>query len=101
MHYINEVLQDTSATEYDFEAHAKHYSELKGFALILQFNPHTPMSQAQFEELHTLLGTAPLQPNDFGFEVYKEGLLDARDLLQEVYGFQSQDMGDDNGENGW
>jgi hypothetical protein len=101
VHYINDVLQDTSATEYDFEGHAKHYAELKGFALILQFNPHSPMSDAQFSELHTLLGVAPVQPNDCGFEVYKTSLLNARTLLQEVYGFESANMGDENGEGGW
>lgn len=101
VHYINDVLQDSSATEYDFETHAKHYAELKGFALILQFNPHSAMSTDQFDELHTLLGTTPIQPNDFGFEVYKTSLLDARTLLQEVYGFESANMGDENGEGGW
>ncbi len=101
VHYINDVLQDTSATEYDFAAHAKHYSELKGFALILQFNPHSPMTDAQFEALHAAIGFAPVQPADLGFEVYKESLLEARDLLQEVYGFDDANMGDANGEGGW
>ena len=101
VHYINDVLQDAGATEYDFEAHAKHYGELKGFALILQFNPHSPMSDAQFSELHTLLGTTPIQPNDLAFEAYKSSMLSARDLLQEVYGFESANMGDENGEGGW
>lgn len=101
VHYINDVLQDTSATEYDFAAHAKHYGELKGFALILQFNPHSPMSDAQFSELHAAIGISPVQPADLGFEVYKESLLEARDLLQEVYGFDDANMGDDNGEGGW
>lgn len=101
VHYINAVLQDAGAADYDFESHAKHYAELKGFALILQFNPHSPMSDAQFVELHSLLGAAPLQPNDFGFELYKTSLLDARALLQDVYGFESANMGDENGQNGW
>ena len=29
--------------EYDFYAHAKHWGELKGFALGLQFNPDSPL----------------------------------------------------------
>ena len=78
-----------------------HYAELKGFALILQFNPHSPMSDGEFAELHNLLGTSPIQPNDSGFEVYKRSMLNARDLLQDVYGFKPANMGDDNGEGGW
>ena len=101
VHYINDVLQDSGATEYDFEKHAKHYAELKGFALILQFNPHSPMSDAEFAELHTLLGTTPIQPNDSDFEVYRGSMLGARDLLQDVYDFNIANMGDDNGEGGW
>lgn len=101
VHYINDTLQDMNATEYSFADHAKHWSELKGFALILQFNPHSPMTDAQFADLHSLLGEAPVLPTDAGAAEYKTDLLEARDLLQAAYGFDAQNMGDDNGEGGW
>src|SRR5690606_6079654 len=42
IHYINETLRDMAtfgANEYSFSSHASHWSEAKGFALGLQFNP--------------------------------------------------------------
>ena len=46
IHYINDTLGDMAklgTEEYDFYAHAKHWGELKGFALGLQFNPDSPL----------------------------------------------------------
>ncbi|MBT6434435.1 MAG: DUF4856 domain-containing protein [Deltaproteobacteria bacterium] len=48
VHYINDVLADMAAhgsDDYSFYNHAKHWSELKGFALGLQFNPNSPLHE--------------------------------------------------------
>lgn len=106
VHYLNEVIVDTTALEggvgYDFHDHAAHWSEMKGFALSLQFSPDalSPLSDPDFATLHQKMGDAPvLDTNDTA--AYKAGLLEARDLLQAAYGFDPANMGDTNGENGW
>ena len=46
IHYINDVLDDMSkfgTADYSYANHAKHWGELKGFALGLQFNPWSPL----------------------------------------------------------
>lgn len=106
VHYINETLQDMNkfgTNDYSFTDHAKHWSELKGFALSLQFNPRKQLSDAEFAELHRLIGQAPVLPNAAQAEIedYYQALLEARALMGEVYGFDAANLGDENGENGW
>ncbi|NRA34855.1 MAG: DUF4856 domain-containing protein, partial [Polyangiaceae bacterium] len=65
VHYINEVLADLDklsqeAEDYSFVDHAKHWSELKGFALGLQFNPRSRLPRADFAQLHVHIGDAPV-----------------------------------------
>ncbi|MFW5921560.1 MAG: DUF4856 domain-containing protein, partial [Polyangiales bacterium] len=103
VHYINDTLQDMNAfdsEDYSFNDHAKHWGELKGFALVLQFNPHSPLSDDDFATLHDLLGTAPVLA-DGDVEGYQEDLLEARDIMRSAYDFDDANMGDDNGEGGW
>jgi hypothetical protein len=48
VHYINDVLGDMAkfdTDEYSYASHAKHWGELKGFALGLQFNPWSPLHE--------------------------------------------------------
>ena len=106
VHYINEVLVDMSTLDdpdYDFGAHAKHWSEMKGFALSLQFNPRSPMSPELFVELHNLLGQAPVLPGATADRQAGavEDLLDARTVLGDVYGFNSDNLGGTDGLGGW
>ncbi|MEM9490007.1 MAG: DUF4856 domain-containing protein, partial [Myxococcota bacterium] len=106
VHYINDTLQDmnTFGTDnYSFTDHAKHWSELKGFALSLQFSPMSPLLPEQFEELHTLLGDAPVLANATEAEIteYRAALISARTLLGDAYDFDAANLGDENGENGW
>lgn len=113
VHYVNETLQDMShfGTEaYSFADHAKHWSELKGFALALQFSPrHGSWSGAQLQQLHDLLGDAPVLPAISGqgatpaaeIDAYRSDLLAARSLIGERQGFAAANLGDENGENGW
>jgi len=95
VHYINEVLADMAAfdtKEYSFADHAKHWSELKGFALGFQFSPRSPMLEStRFADLHGYLRDQPVLANDAGgssaIAAYVSDLQAARDLLKTAYGF--------------
>ena len=109
VHYINDVLKDMGAAdnpdaEYSFLDHAKHWGELKGFAIGLQFNPASPMLVGdRFVDFHGLIGDAPVLPDE-GAEAtaaYRAKLVEARGILKEAYGFDDANMGDENGEGGW
>ena len=109
VHYINDTLQEmhkhSEATNtYDFAQHAKVWSELKGFSLGFQFNPRSPMlEQDRFTTFHALIKDAPVLTTapDADFEQYKKDLIAARDILQQAYGFDAANMGDDMGQGGW
>ncbi|MCG8424734.1 MAG: DUF4856 domain-containing protein [Proteobacteria bacterium] len=105
VHYINETLVDmgTFGGSYNFVDHAKHWSELKGFALGLQFSRFSPLTEAQFAQLHQLIGDAPVLPNapSADIEAYRQDLLMARDIVGQGYDFDPANLGDQNGENGW
>ena len=101
VHYINDVLQDMHAAEYDYTNHAKHWSELKGFALSLQFHRRSPLDDTAFAALHSMLGDAPALPGDAAWDDYADGLRDARTLLGTAYGFPTEALGDANGDGGW
>ncbi|MCG7560406.1 DUF4856 domain-containing protein [Pseudoalteromonas sp. McH1-42] len=105
VHYINDTTKDLEALkegvnggEYkasDFATLAKHWSEMKGFALNFQFNRFSPFyaegNVGKFEQMHDLMGTQPaIEPNDV--DAYIEKLGQARDILQEVYGFDAENV---------
>ena len=99
VHYINDTLQDMGTLgtdDYSFADHAKHWSEMKGFALVLQFNPKSPLEDADFVALHKLLGQAPGMDAD-----YAADLLGARALLGDAYAFDTANLGADDGTGGW
>jgi len=106
IHYINDVLQDMNAmdtADYSFADHAKHWSEMKGFALSLQFNPHSPLSANELATLHDLLGTQPVLATHSSTErlEYASDLLEARAMLTHAYGFSTANIGDELGKDGW
>ena len=95
IHYINDVMGDMDAKEagegYVYTDHAKHFSELKGFAMGLQFNPRSPLSDADFAAFHGLVGDRPAL--DVGtFADYRNDLLAARDILAAAYAFDAADV---------
>ena len=83
---------DSSEEGYVFSDHAKHWSEMKGFALSFQFNPRSPVSDELFTQIHTLFGIAPALPGDVNFDDYRDGLLEARALLGAAYDFEVSDV---------
>lgn len=110
VHYINDVLQamgDFGTPAYDharFLRHATWWSEMKGFALIFQFNPRSPVSDEDFVRIHELLGDAPVLPNSTGgrtAEEYRQDLREARGIIGAAFGFDAANLGDDDGQNGW
>ncbi|MEZ4251122.1 MAG: DUF4856 domain-containing protein [Polyangiales bacterium] len=102
VHYINDVLADMDAfgTEtYVFADHAKHWAELKGFALAFQFNPRSPLLEMDrgmrgFDRLHGFLGDAPVlaAAGETAVADYRTALEDARALLAEAYAFAAEDV---------
>ncbi|MCO4745293.1 MAG: DUF4856 domain-containing protein [Proteobacteria bacterium] len=106
VHYINDVLVDTDAIgtdDYSFGDAAKHWSEMKGFALSLQFSPHSPMTSTEFATLHDKFGTGPVLETATSSDIadYRAYLLEARALLGDAYGFDAANLGDTDGLNGW
>ncbi len=99
VHYVNDVIADMAdcgTDDYDFTDHAKHWSELKGFALAFQFNPRSPFNTPEhdFAGLHDLIGDAPVLCPEDGFAAYQRALITAQDAIQAAYGFAEQDVAD-------
>jgi hypothetical protein len=105
VHYINVTIGDLEALLSDIENStetfvftdlAKHWSEMKGFGLGLQFSPFSPFNEdendGKFAEVHTLFQDAPvfdeLAPADI--EEYITDLEAARDIMQDVYEFDEE-----------
>ncbi|WP_199886158.1 DUF4856 domain-containing protein [Pseudoalteromonas sp. T1lg23B] len=99
VHYINDTMQDLEemkAGTYDadkFVTLAKHWSEMKGFALNLQFNPESPFNSAanagKFAQMNELMGNKPVVGTEADMETYIAQLQQARDILEQVYGFDA------------
>jgi hypothetical protein len=101
VHYINDVNDDIAAVEGSqfastdaFKTYAKHWSELKGFALGLQYNPSSPINDGKlqdYKDAMALIGDAPAMP-DSGSTLndYADTLIEARDLFQGIYGFTDE-----------
>jgi len=110
VHYINAVISDMGDFSDDaayvdlgaFKNHAKHWSEMKGFALSLQFNPDSffrtdAASTDKLKEIYRLMGDAPVLADGTqnsvaftgGVSQYETNLLAARDIIRDVYGFHA------------
>ncbi len=103
VHYINDVVQDMGkmgSDDYSAASHSKHWSELKGFSLSLQFNPRSTVSTADFAELQGLIGTAPVLDSSQAADAVAD-LIAARNILGTSYGFDAGNLGDDAGHGGW
>jgi hypothetical protein len=97
IHKINDLIAETQSTgtvEYDFSEIAKHWSQVKGYALGFQFNPRKRMTDAEFLALHDAIGMRPATADDDPVTraVYIQGLQDVRDLLGSIYDFEPADV---------
>jgi hypothetical protein len=96
--YINETIDDlgsyvVGAGNNDVSNLAKHWSELKGFALGLQFNLNPVMTEAQQIDLHAKIGQSPinkLETEHGDKDLYIAELEAARTLVQAAYGFDAE-----------
>ncbi|MCF6437925.1 DUF4856 domain-containing protein [Pseudoalteromonas luteoviolacea] len=101
IHYINDTishddgdLKDIAEGKYNadqFYAVAKHWSEMKGFALNSQFNPHSPITDENFKEIHRLMGDAP-KLNVADVDAYIADLEKARDIIADAYKFDADNV---------
>ncbi|BDM63283.1 hypothetical protein NFHSH190041_07350 [Shewanella sp. NFH-SH190041] len=94
VHYINDTRADLAPlatngdpAQFNYADLAKHFSEMKGFALGLQFSEYAAINDADFAQLQRLMGMAPVITGDV--DSYRADLLQARDLLQRVYNFNA------------
>ena len=93
VHYINDVdadLEKISTDDFSYSTLAKHWSEMKGFALGLQFNKNTPLNDADFITVHTMMGDMPVLTGGAEVSAYRANLLIARNLLQAAYAFDAE-----------
>lgn len=91
IHYINSTIDDvTNYDGSDIASLAKHWSELKGFALSLQFSPVASISEADLKEVHEKIGTTPkASASAANAEQFIADLEAARTILVEAYGFDA------------
>ncbi len=95
VHYINYTIADLDAIgsdDFSYSDLAKHWSEMKGFALGLQFNRLSPMNDADFVQMHALMGDKPVLTGASEIAAYRAALLEARDLLKDAYGFNADNV---------
>jgi hypothetical protein len=98
VHYINDVVADyeTFGTP-NFDAAAKvnlakHWSEMKGFALGLQFSQVPVISVADLKTVHAAMGEAPELANKDAVSAYIVKLQSARDVMQSAYAFNAENV---------
>lgn len=95
IHYINDVSGDLAAIgtdDFSYSDAAKHWSEMKGFALGLQFNKNSALSDEDFTQMHSLMGDVPVLVGDVEVAAYLADLRTARDLLEASYGFDAENV---------
>ena len=97
VHYINDTLSDMAALGTDDENRVnlnKHWAEMKGFTVALQYSPFRLISQGQLEELHGIMGPAPSYeaPGSDAYDGIVSSYMRAKDVLQEAYGFSADNM---------
>ena len=103
IHYINDTINDIddssqwvnswdSSCIYTHEIcadYSKHFSKMRATAIALQYNRYKMISDSDLYYLYDLMQTAPIFPSQGDLIQFKSELLIARDILQTVYGFDS------------
>ncbi len=97
VHYINDTLSDMSKLGTADENRAnlnKHWAEMKGYTVALQYNPFKLISDGQLRELHGIMGEAPKYdtPDSSGYQTQVTNYERAKVVLQTAYGFSSENM---------
>ena len=97
VHYINDTLSDMSKLGTPEENRAnlnKHWAEMKGYTIALQYNPFRLISDGQLVELHGIMGAAPVydEPGSAGYKTQVANYERAKAVLQAAYGFSNSNM---------
>jgi hypothetical protein len=95
IHYINDVITETqtigSQAEMTLAGRAKHWAEMKGFALSLQFSPVSQINTEDLTAVLNAMGEAPVASiNQVAASV--TNLEDARAIMQSAYGFDATNV---------
>ena len=94
IHYVNDThgdLDKFGTDDFSYTDTAKHWSELKGFVISLQFSRFSPLTDAQHEEVNSLIGDAPVLTAD-DVAAYQAKLIQARGILGIAYGFDTENV---------
>ena len=99
---IAEFSNGSYASVSNFTNLGKHWSEMKGFALSLQFSPFSPFRDTavaavdldDLKSVLTAMGDAPVLATDTqqAIDAYIQALSSARDTLQLAYGFDAENV---------
>ena len=97
VHYINDTLSDMSQLGTAEENRAnlnKHWAEMKGYTVALQYNPFRLISDGQLAELHGIMGEAPIydEPGSNGYKTQVANYERAKAVMQTAYGFSNDNM---------
>ena len=97
VHYVNDTLNDMSNLGTDAENRVnlnKHWAEMKGFTVALQYNPFKLIGDGQLQELHGIMGQAPSYdaPGSPAYDTTVRNYNRAKDVLQAAYGFSAANM---------
>ena len=97
VHYINDTLSDMSKLGTADENRVnlnKHWAEMKGFTVALQYNPFRLISDGQLRELHGIMGQAPAYdaPGGNAYDTTVANYNRAKTVLQGAYGFSGANM---------
>jgi hypothetical protein len=96
IHYANSTIREYGkygTQGYSFVNFTKYWSEFKGFALTLQFNPESGlMDDASFEQIQKLAGDKPALPHGSEAASYVQKLEQVKSILKNVYDFADQDV---------
>ena len=97
VHYINDTLSDMSklgTAEENLANLNKHWAEMKGYTVALQYNPFRLITDGQLAELHGIMGEAPVydQPGSNAYNTQIANYKRAKDVLQAAYGFSNANM---------
>lgn len=97
VHYINDTLSDMSKLGTADENRVnlnKHWAEMKGFTVALQYNPFRLITEGQLRELHGIMRSAPSYdaPGSNAYNTTVANYNRAKAVLQGAYGFSSTNM---------
>ncbi|MCY3744122.1 MAG: DUF4856 domain-containing protein [Candidatus Poribacteria bacterium] len=97
VHYINDTLSDMSklgTAEENIANLNKHWAEMKGYTVALQYNPFRLIGDGQLAELHGIMGEAPIydEPGSNSYKTQVANYERAKAVMQAAYGFSNGNM---------